>query len=156
MKTITDELDEIIYKIPDELKDCFAILISKENGDKLLKEHSRFIDIEKVHFPITYKNIPVALHKYTNTHLEVIRIKDKVQKVYAYEMKKVNSYLKELENICKKYNIELGGCGCCGSPSIYNLKTISVDYINYRDGKLKYELYILPEMATILKGGDEK
>ena len=36
----------------------------------------------------------------------------------------------ELELLCKKYNIDISGCGCCGSPSI-----------SYDDYKDKNEFY---------------
>lgn len=28
-------------------------------------------------------------------------------------------FLKELSELSKKYNIYIGGCGCCGSPYLY-------------------------------------
>lgn len=28
------------------------------------------------------------------------------------------NYLKEYESLCKKYNFNINGCGCCGSPFI--------------------------------------
>ncbi len=31
-------------------------------------------------------------------------------------MENVNKFLQELTELSKKYNIYIGGCGCCGSP----------------------------------------
>ena len=33
--------------------------------------------------------------------------------------KEIN-FLTELKELCEKYNYYLGGCGCCGSPYIYD------------------------------------
>lgn len=35
----------------------------------------------------------------------------------------LNEFLKELTELSRKYNIGIGGCGCCGSPFLYNIKT---------------------------------
>lgn len=32
---------------------------------------------------------------------------------------KVEHFLKELSELSNKYKIEIGGCGCCGSPSLH-------------------------------------
>jgi hypothetical protein len=34
----------------------------------------------------------------------------------------VASFLVELETLCRKYNIEISGCGCCGSPRLDYLR----------------------------------
>lgn len=41
-------------------------------------------------------------------------------------------FLKELHALCKKWNVEISGCGCCGSPNIYfsdgeNFENLYVD-----------------------------
>lgn len=33
-------------------------------------------------------------------------------------MERLENFLKELAELTKKYNIAIGGCGCCGSPYI--------------------------------------
>ena len=42
-----------------------------------------------------------------------------------------DTFVKELGELTKKYDIEIWGCGCCGSPSLFDLKnekaTISED-----------------------------
>lgn len=68
-------------------------------------------------------------------------------------------FLKELHALCKKWNVEISGCGCCGSPNIYfsdgtNFEDLYVDknglevktpkgkaYIDkeYHDIHIKYE-----------------
>lgn len=32
------------------------------------------------------------------------------------------AFLKELDNLSRKYKIAIGGCGCCGSPYLCNLE----------------------------------
>lgn len=36
------------------------------------------------------------------------------------EMKKVKEFLKELTELSEKYDIYIQGCGCCGSPWIFD------------------------------------
>lgn len=33
----------------------------------------------------------------------------------------MEEFLKELMELCKKHNIGIGGCGCDGSPFLFNL-----------------------------------
>lgn len=34
---------------------------------------------------------------------------------------KLDKFLEELSALTKKYGIEIGGCGCCGSPYLVDL-----------------------------------
>lgn len=43
---------------------------------------------------------------------------------------KMFSFLQEYEEICKKYQISIEGCGCCGSPYLFT------DFIE--EGKSQY------------------
>lgn len=45
--------------------------------------------------------------------------------------KKLNDFLKELSILTLKYQIEIAGCGCCGSPSLedFNHKKFEDGYI---------------------------
>ena len=36
------------------------------------------------------------------------------------DKKKLKAFLIELTALTDKYNIEIGGCGCCGSPWLYD------------------------------------
>lgn len=35
---------------------------------------------------------------------------------------KQEKFLVELAKLTKKYNVAIGGCGCCGSPYLFNPK----------------------------------
>lgn len=35
----------------------------------------------------------------------------------------IENFLKELSELTQKYNIGVGGCGCCGSPFLFNIET---------------------------------
>jgi hypothetical protein len=37
-------------------------------------------------------------------------------------VKELYSFLDELAKLTKKYKFEIGGCGCCGSPFVRDLK----------------------------------
>ena len=150
MSNLYDELNNIINEIPEEVKDCFAIYINKDKANELVKEMQKFTE-EKIEFPITYKNIPVAIHQYVSTYLELIETPEKITKVYLYEKSKIDNYLKEYEKLCKKYNIGLCGCGCCGSPYLYELYTIAVDNVNYKEGRLQYDLSIKCDYEKYLR-----
>jgi len=40
------------------------------------------------------------------------------------------SFLKEYEQLCKKYKMGIQGCGCCGSPYLIYYKDNQIQYIN--------------------------
>lgn len=37
-------------------------------------------------------------------------------------MENIDLFLQELTKLSKKYNIVIGGCGCCGSPYLDDIK----------------------------------
>lgn len=38
------------------------------------------------------------------------------------EIDRLNNFINELNELTKKYNLIIGGCGCCGSPWIEDLQ----------------------------------
>ena len=51
-------------------------------------------------------------------------------------MEDVLKFLKEYQELCQKYKMGLRGCGCCGSPYLWNSdRDIDLEDINY-DEKL--------------------
>ena len=51
-------------------------------------------------------------------------------------------FLEELSELTKKYNISIGGCGCCGSPYLVHLKdkTIIGEYISWDEDNQVYTI----------------
>ena len=35
----------------------------------------------------------------------------------------LNEFLNELSQLTQKYGFAIGGCGCCGSPCVYDVTT---------------------------------
>ena len=59
----------------------------------------------------------------------------------------IQCFLSELAQLTKKYNIEICGCGCCGSPYIkaingYNFEKEKEDweYLTYSEEQEKYSV----------------
>ena len=53
----------------------------------------------------------------------------------------LNKFLMELTELTKKYDISIGGCGCCGSPylkRVDNGKTIG-EFLSWNIQEEKYE-----------------
>ena len=53
--------------------------------------------------------------------------------------KELESFLKELTKLTKKYHIAIGGCGCCGSPYLTKLELDDIS------GKLKLRGYVMDD-----------
>lgn len=53
---------------------------------------------------------------------------------------RVKAFLKELAELTKKYGLSIGGCGCCGSPWIWDLQNNSMPYdsLNFDEEKEIY------------------
>ena len=48
--------------------------------------------------------------------------------------KQVSDFLKELSELTLKYNIKIGGCGCCGSPYLESVDDdLDINGISYDD-----------------------
>lgn len=56
---------------------------------------------------------------------------------------KVVEFLTELTKLTDKYGIEIGGCGCCGSPWIININNNreSFDNLDYDTNKGVYSVF---------------
>ena len=48
------------------------------------------------------------------------------------EVELLSNFVKELIEICRKHNIELGGCGCCGSPYFSSVINSHIEGDNLR------------------------
>lgn len=56
-------------------------------------------------------------------------------------MERLENFLKELAELTKKYNIAIGGCGCCGSPYIVDFqKEFDGENLYFAGEKQIYEL----------------
>lgn len=56
----------------------------------------------------------------------------------------MNEFLKELLALCHKYQANISGCGCCGSPSVSipmgeGREVVDEVCVDGKDGKLTYE-----------------
>ena len=65
-----------------------------------------------------------------------------------------DTFVKELEELTKQYDLEIWGCGCCGSPSLFDLKnekaTISED-LAWNDEKQEYEYELVKNAFNQIK-----
>ena len=151
-----NELNKLIREIPEDIRDCFYIELSQKYADKFIEYvnteyKSYFVLHKEIGALITFKNIPIVISQYYGTRIKVKENFDSIIKVYVYEKVNITKYLKELENISKKYQCFIGGCGCCNSPYIDNLYTINVSDINYNGKKLEYDLEIKPIYEDLIK-----
>lgn len=59
-------------------------------------------------------------------------------------MEKIISFLKEYEEICKKYDLSIGACGCCdspylcGGPYVCDINPIDRIYFDKSENKLRF------------------
>lgn len=78
------------------------------------------------------------------------------------EQDRLDAFLIALTNLCNQHQIGIGGCGCCGSPELYNRDEVNMeDFKNLRykvtphvekedDGEIRYtyEYLSLQEIPT--------
>ena len=50
----------------------------------------------------------------------------------------LESFLKELSELTKKYNVEIVGCGCCGSPWVIDSNSCHLDNLSWDEKTKKY------------------
>ena len=52
-----------------------------------------------------------------------------------------NLFIKELEELTKKYDIEIWGCGCCSSPRLLDIKSGNdfASDLSWDENEQKYE-----------------
>ena len=57
-------------------------------------------------------------------------------------MDRLENFLKELAELTQKYGIKIGGCGCCGSPFLHDLKgdDCNADNLFYNEKSGVYEV----------------
>lgn len=149
-----DKLNKLISTIPYELKECFYLIINEKYITEIKQEFEKLnIEWEQNIKPLTYKNISLVFTDklYIDCKLKIIPEAKYILKVKSYEENMFENFIKEYENISKKYNVEITGCGCCGSPSIDNLYTIYIANINVRNGKVKYNKSINYKYMKILE-----
>lgn len=54
-------------------------------------------------------------------------------------MNRLKEFLRELSELTQKYELEIGGCGCCGSPWVCDFEcTFYKDGLSYDHEKQKY------------------
>lgn len=62
-------------------------------------------------------------------------------------MEKIISFLKEYEEICKKYGLYIDACGCCDSPylcsgpDVHDIKYIECIYFDESENKLRFDYW---------------
>ncbi len=57
-------------------------------------------------------------------------------------MNRLEEFLKELAELTQKYELEIGGCGCCHSPWVWDIKkeTFAAKDLIYDEKKQEYKL----------------
>ena len=139
-----DKIINLIETIPEEVKDCFGVMINENEANMLMDEYNRMLDSsmnnsgEPLRFPCYIMNVPVGIGRSSKMHLEPIRVYEKLNKLYHYEYDKFTKFMNELNYISNKYGCSVDGCGCCGSPGLIGFHTFYVDYLNYDDKEHKY------------------
>ena len=54
--------------------------------------------------------------------------KKEIEKRAKYIQENMSNFLLELSFLTKKYKLLINGCGCCGSPQIYDLEYLELEY----------------------------
>ena len=62
-------------------------------------------------------------------------------------MNRLEEFLKELSELTKKYELKIGGCGCCGSPWIVDLngRGCCGDGLRYKSEEQKYFVCVVED-----------
>ncbi|MTI68589.1 MAG: hypothetical protein FH753_18565 [Firmicutes bacterium] len=55
----------------------------------------------------------------------------------------IDEFLKELSQLSKKYDIYIGGCGCCGSPYIQDKEKYIAEFLKWNITTNNYEVEII-------------
>lgn len=69
-------------------------------------------------------------------------------------MNRLKLFLKELAELTQKYGFVIGGCGCCGSPYIDDLKRETIDDITDLGYKRDKKVYSVIIDYKEIEGGD--
>lgn len=68
-------------------------------------------------------------------------------------MRNLKEFLDELSELTQKYGLEIGGCGCCGSPWVEETEgDRTVDGLTYNREQKKYTVCDFEEYAEPGKG----
>lgn len=65
-----------------------------------------------------------------------------------------DAFVKELGELTKKYGIEIWGCGCCGSPGLFDLKNEEAaisDDLAWNVKKQEYEYKLKKDVFNQVK-----
>ncbi len=65
--------------------------------------------------------------------------------------KEAIAYIEELESVCLKHDLWIGGCGCCNSPWVTRLDDRQIPHYNFRVG----EAYPIERIQIRFKRIDE-
>lgn len=90
-------------------------------------------EIKKLIISNTRTKDKIEAERKERTALEEMQKKEFVDKV-------CKEFLKELSKLSRKHGVYIGGCGCCGSPFLYNKKgTIFADKLEYDKNRYSVE-----------------